>query len=88
MKLAALALFSLFAVAACEQRQGDESGRAVDAADTVVTSEQDVDTSIITQDTTVDVDTTQREGDEPVSSDTLQQSGQPADTGIADTATQ
>jgi hypothetical protein len=45
----------------------------VDAADTIVTTEQSVDTAIVTQDTSVDVDTVQREGDGPVSRDTLQQ---------------
>jgi hypothetical protein len=63
----------LCTVAACEQRQGDETGRAVDAADTVITSEQNLDTTIVTQDTTVEVDTVRREGDRPVSRDTLQQ---------------
>ncbi len=73
MRLAALALLGLCTVAACEQRQGDETGRAVDAADTVITSEQNLDTTIVTQDTTVEVDTVRREGDRPVSRDTLQQ---------------
>ena len=93
MKLAALAILGLFTVAACDQRQGDETGRAVDAAvdaaDTIVTSEQNVDTTIVTQDTTVEVDTIRHEGDQPVSRDTLQGSGATtvpsADTGPADT---
>ena len=87
MKFAALALLGLFTVAACEKREADETGSAVDAADTVVTSEQNVDTTVITQDTTVDVDTVRHEGDQPVSEDTLQQpSDAPsADTGSADT---
>jgi hypothetical protein len=92
MKFAALAFLSLFTVAACDQRQGDETGRAVDAADTVVTSEQNVDTTVITRDTTVDVDTVRHEGDQPVSEDTLKGSsgaGAPsADTGSADTLQQ
>ena len=89
MKIAALAILGLFTVAACDQRQGDETGRAVDAADTVVTSEQNVDTAIITQDTTVETDTARQEGDEPVSRDTLEQPSTPsADTGSADTAQQ
>lgn len=77
MKLAALAILGVFAVAACEQRPGDETGRAVDAADTVITSEQNLDTTIITQDTTVEVDTVKQEGDEPVSRDTLDPAGNP-----------
>jgi hypothetical protein len=94
MKFAAsaLAILGLFTVAACDQRQGDETGRAVDAADTIITSEQNVDTTVITQDTTVDVDTVKQEGDEPVSRDTLQKPSRTtspaADTGLADTAQQ
>jgi hypothetical protein len=92
MKYAALAILGLFTVAACNQRQGDETGRAadaVDAADTVITSEQNVDTAIITHDTTVDVDTTRHEGDQPVSRDTLSQPSTPsADTGLTDTTQQ
>jgi hypothetical protein len=97
MKFAALAILGIFTVAACEQRQGDETGRAVDAADTVITSEQNVDTTIITQDTTVDVDTIRQEGDQPVSRDTIQDPGQTttpttttpsADTGLTDTIQQ
>jgi hypothetical protein len=87
MKFAALATLGLLTIAACEQRQGDETGRAVDAADTVVTSEQNVDTTIITRDTTVDVDTVRQEGDRPVSRDTLQQPSR-TDTGLADTTPQ
>jgi hypothetical protein len=87
MKFAALALLGLCSLAACDQRPGDETGRAADAADTVVTSEQNVDTTIVTQDTNVDVDTTQKEGDQPVSRDTLSETGSPsADTARSDTA--
>jgi hypothetical protein len=46
----------------------------VGAADTVLTSEQNVDTAIITRDTTVDVDTVRHEGDQPVSNDMLKDS--------------
>lgn len=92
MKFEALAILGLLSVAACGQRQGDETGRAVDAADTIVTSEQNVDTTIVTQDTTVDVDTVRHEGDQPVSEDTLKQpsgtNAPPADTVSADTAQQ
>ena len=84
MKLAALALLGIVGVAACNQRKGDETGRAVDAADTVVTSEQNVDTTIVTQDTMVETDTTHHEGDRPVSKDTLRQPSTPS----ADTAQQ
>jgi hypothetical protein len=97
MKFAALALLGLFAVTACEQQQqrlGDETGQAVDAADTMITSEQNVDTTIITRDTSVEVDTIRQEGDQPVSEDTLQQTSPSstttpgADTGLIDTTQQ
>ena len=93
MKFAALALLGLFTVAACEQqRAGDETGRAVDAADTVITSEQNLDTTIITRDTSVEVDTMRMEGDQPVSRDTVQQTSPttpaPADTALTDTMQQ
>jgi hypothetical protein len=38
----------------------------------MVTTEQTLDTTIVTQDTTVDVDTTHREGDESVQRVTVQ----------------
>jgi hypothetical protein len=53
----------------------------------VVTSEQNVDTTIVTQDTTVDVDTVKKEGDQPVGRDTLSETGSPStDTAHSDTA--
>ena len=73
MKFATLAILGIFTVAACEKREADETGR-MGAADTIVTSEQNVDTAIITQDTTVDVDTVRHQGDQPVSKDTLKES--------------
>ena len=73
MKFATLAILGIIAVAACEKREGDETGR-VGASNTVVTSEQNVDTAIITRDTTVDVDTVRHEGDQPVTEDTLKES--------------
>jgi hypothetical protein len=69
-----LAVLSLLALAACENRAGDrETGRAGEGADTMVTSEQTRDTTIVTHDTAmdVDVDTTRREGDQTVR-DTVQ----------------
>lgn len=85
MKLAALAILGLVTLSACETRQGEESARAVDAADTIITSEQDVDTAIVTQDTTVEVDTIRREGDEPASRDTLQETSPTTSTTTTDT---
>jgi hypothetical protein len=78
MRIVNLAVLSLLTVAACESRPGaDETGRAedagVDVADTVVTSDQTLDTTIVTQDTSVEVDTISREGDQTVNRDTLQQ---------------
>lgn len=61
----------LVLIAGC--RPADETGRAVDAADTTLTARQEIDTTIVTHDTTVDVDTTHREGDQPVATDTVQQ---------------
>ncbi|HEY7611895.1 MAG TPA: hypothetical protein VH764_02785 [Gemmatimonadales bacterium] len=87
MKFAALALLGLCSLAACNQRPGDETGRAAEGADTVVTTEQNVDTAIVTTDTTVDVDTTKKEGDQPVSRDTVSNTGSMSnDTLPSDTA--
>ena len=77
MRIVNLAVLSLLTVAACESRPGaDETGRTgdtgMDAADTVVTTEQTQDTAIVTQDTSVDVDTVEKEGDETVKRDTIQ----------------
>jgi hypothetical protein len=74
MRVINLAILSLLALAACENRADDrETGRrAGEGADTMVTTEQTVDTAIVTQDTSVDVDTTHKEGDEPVRRDTVQ----------------
>lgn len=63
------AVLGLALLAGCETRE--ETGRAVDAADTIVTTRQEMDTAIVTHDTTVDVDTIRREGDEPVGRDTI-----------------
>jgi hypothetical protein len=69
------AALSLVVVAACDTRAGDETAREVDAADTIVTAEQRVDTTIVTRDTTVEVDTIRREADRPTRRDTLQRRG-------------
>lgn len=70
MKQGFAALAALAVLAGCQSRE--ETGRAVDGADTVVTTRQEQDTAIITTDTTVDVDTVRREGDQPVARDTVQ----------------
>jgi hypothetical protein len=76
MRVLNLAVLSLLAVAACESRPGsDETGRAAgeaEGADTTVTTDQTLDTTIVTKDTSVDVDTTKKEGDTTVGRDTLQ----------------
>jgi hypothetical protein len=73
MRIVTLAVLSLLTVAACESRpKADETGRATDAADTIVTSNETRDTAIVTADTSVDVDTTKKEGDKTVDQDTLQ----------------
>lgn len=66
----AVAVLGAMGLGACTPRE--ESGRAAESADTVVTTRQEMDTAIITTDTTVDVDTTRREGDRPVGQDTVQ----------------
>ena len=66
-----LATTALLVLGACSPRE--ETGRAVDAADTVITTRQEMDTAIVTHDTTVEVDTIRREGEQPVSRDTVQQ---------------
>ncbi len=71
MKTLITAALGLALLAGCEARE--ETGRAVEGADTVVTSRQEMDTSIVTHDTTVEVDTTRHEGDHPVSEDTVKQ---------------
>ena len=74
MRVVNLAVLSLLALAACNRDDDRETART--GADTILTSEQTVDTAIVTSDTTVDVDvdvdTTRKEGDEPVRRDTLQ----------------
>ena len=75
MREGTLAVLSLLALVACNRADNDrETART--GADTILTSEQTVDTTVIRSDTTVDVDvdvdTTRKEGDEPVRRDTIQ----------------
>jgi hypothetical protein len=75
MKIAiTAAALSLAAVTACQNRGDQEAARDVDAADTIVTAEQRVDTAIVTRDTTVEVDTIRKKSDRPVRRDTLERS--------------
>ena len=72
MRIVNLAVLSLLTAAACQSRpESDETGRAGEVADTIVTSDQTVDTTIVTEDTSIDVDTVKKEGDETVDRDTL-----------------
>lgn len=72
MKAISLAFLSLLAFAACNNRDRETGQRAGEGADTMLTTEQTVDTTIVTHDTSVDVDTTHKEGDTPVRRDTVQ----------------
>ena len=74
MRVANFAVLGLLALAACDSRGDDMDAdrRAGEGADTMVTTEQTVDTTIVTQDTSVDVDTTRKEGDRPIRRDTVQ----------------
>jgi hypothetical protein len=75
MKIAiTAAALTLAAVTACQNRADQAAGRDVDAADTIVTAEQRVDTTIVTRDTTVEVDTIRKKSDRPVRRDTLERS--------------
>lgn len=77
MRIASLAVLSLLTLAACQSRPGaDETGRASDAgemADTTITTNETLDTTVVTKDTSVDVDTTTKEGEETVDKDTVKQ---------------
>jgi hypothetical protein len=74
MRVVILAVLGLLAFGACNRAEDRETGRTT--ADTMLTSEQTVDTTVVTHDTNVDVDvdvdTTHKEGDEPVRRDTVQ----------------
>ena len=72
MRVANFAVLSLLTLAACDSNDRETGRQAGEGADTMVTTEQTLDTTIVTQDTSVDVDTTHREGDRPVRRDTVQ----------------
>jgi hypothetical protein len=69
MKRYITAALGLVLVAGCETRE--ETGRAAEGADTIVTTRQEMDTAVVTTDTTIEVDTNRQEGDVPVSEDTV-----------------
>jgi hypothetical protein len=70
MKAYITAALGLALLAGCQSRE--ETGRAGEGADTIVTSREQVDTAVVTADTSVDVDTTKHEGDTAINRDTLQ----------------
>jgi hypothetical protein len=63
------AALGLFLLAACNP--GEDTARVGEGADTLVTTRQEMDTAIVTQDTTVSVDTVEKEGDRAVGKDTV-----------------
>jgi hypothetical protein len=81
--LLSLALLGL-TLAGCKPKE--ETGRAGQATDTVVTNTQTQDTTMVTHDTTVKVDTNVRRGDKATRVDTVKKTGPGAgtpDTGSA-----
>ena len=82
----ALALIVVVLLPACQKRE--ETGRAGEAQDTVVTTKQTQDTMLVSHDTTVKVDMNVKHGDRPTRVDTVKKTSgatQPmgADTGTA-----
>jgi hypothetical protein len=67
-----LALLAM-ALAGCKPRE--ETGRAGQATDTVVTSTQTQDTTMVTHDTTVKVDTNVKKGEKATRVDTVKKTG-------------
>lgn len=58
-------------LAGCTNNRANETGRAGEATDTVVTTQQTQDTALISHDTTVNVDTTMKQGDRATQMDTV-----------------
>ena len=83
MRLALAAALVLVTLAGC--KRGEETGRVGGVTDTVVTSRQTQDTTIVTRDTTVKVDTTVKHGDRAVRTDTVKKSSGATRPGAADT---
>ena len=74
---------ALLAAALPGCRSADETARAGQAVDTVVTTRETQDTAVVTHDTTVDVDTSFERGDRATRVDTVKKTGgsvQPSDT--------
>lgn len=64
---------AMVGLAGCER--AEQTGRVGQAVDTVVTTRQTQDTTIVTRDTTVRVDTTVKEGDRATRTDTVEKTG-------------
>jgi hypothetical protein len=82
--LLSLALLGV-TLAGCKPKE--ETGRAGQATDTVVTSTQTQDTTMVTHDTTVKVDTNVKKGDKATRVDTVKKTGPGAKSGRTDTST-
>ena len=72
MRIQIAAAFALLALAGCDR--GHETGRA-GATDTMVTTRETQDTTLISHDTTVSVDTTVKRGDKATRVDTAEKTG-------------
>ena len=82
MRIQIAAAFALLALAGCDR--GHETGRA-GATDTMVTSRETQDTTLISHDTTVSVDTTVKRGDKATRVDTAKKTGQTGAPATRDT---
>jgi hypothetical protein len=83
MRRALAVALGLVALAGC--KRGQETGRA-GATDTMVTTRQTQDTTLVSHDTTVKVDTTVKRGDKSVGMDTVKKSVRTHRPGTRDTA--
>jgi hypothetical protein len=82
MRVRIATAFALLTLAGCDRDH--ETGRA-GATDTMVTTRETQDTTLITHDTTVSVDTTVKRGDKATRVDTAKKTGQAAAPDTRDT---
>jgi hypothetical protein len=85
MRIQIAAAFALLALAGCNRDRDHETGRA-GATDTMVTTRETQDTTLISHDTTVSVDTTVNRGDKATRVDTAKKTGQAGAPATHDTA--
>jgi hypothetical protein len=78
---------ALAALVGCNNNRANETGRAGESTDTVVTTQQTQDTALISHDTTVNVDTTMKEGDRATRTDTVKNTTGQQQPGAMDTST-